>query len=147
MFHAHNWSWRSGWSGGSPERLVELVVRWLILSLAVWVAASLVSGIRLAGWQSTLAIALILGLLNLYVRPLLVALSLPITVLTLGLFLIVINAGLLYFASWLVERTGHVNFRVDGFGAALLGALVISAVSFLAGIFINPRAVARTLNR
>ncbi len=141
----HDWSRRSGRRPSPFERIVELVIRWLVLALAVWAAAEVVKGIHLEGWKSTLAVALILGFLNLYLRPLLVKLSLPMTVLTLGLFLVVINAGLLDLASWLAGKIGNIRFHVDDFGAALLGALVISVVSFLAGMFISPRNIARDL--
>ncbi len=126
-------------------RVVELVIRWLILAFAVWLAAKVVPGIHLVGLKSTLAVALVLGLLNLYVRPVLVRLSLPITILTLGIFLVIINAGLLYLASWVADHISGISFHVDSFWAAILGAIVISLVSFVVGMFINPRAIARGL--
>src|SRR5439155_15113333 len=66
--YVQDWHWQSGWGPNRSERLVELAIRWLILAFAVWVAAKLVGGIHLSGWQSSLAVALILGLLNLYLR-------------------------------------------------------------------------------
>ena len=130
----------------SSMRAMTLVIRWLILAAAVWVASLLVSGIRLEGWESTLLVAAVLGLLNLYVKPVLVLLSLPVTILTLGLFLIVINAVLLGVTDWLVNQFGGIEFDVAGIGAALLGALVISLVSTVLGLFINPERVARSLH-
>lgn len=127
------------------QRVLELMIRWLLLAFAVWVAAELVSGIHLAGWRSSLGVALILGLLNLYLRPALVLLALPLTILTLGFFLVVINALLLLLASWLASEIGGINFHVDGFGAALLGAIVISLVSFVMGRFVKPRDIAQNL--
>jgi putative membrane protein len=70
---------------------------------------------------------------------------LPITILTLGIFLINVNAGLLYLASWLAAEIGRVDFKVDSFGAAILGAIIISIVSFVAGIFIRPGNIARKI--
>jgi putative membrane protein len=129
----------------STERAVSLVIRWLLLSFAVWVAAELVEGIRYDGWDSILVVALILGLLNLYVRPLLSLFALPLTILTLGLFLLVLNAALLGLASWIAGWFEGIEFHVDDFWAALLGAIVISLVGMLIGWFIKPESVARGL--
>jgi putative membrane protein len=127
-------------------RLMVLVLRWLILAVAVWVAAELVGGIHLEGWESTLIVAAVLGLLNLYVKPVLVLLSFPVTLLTLGLFLVVINALLLGLTHWLVNQFGGIEFSIDSVGAALLGAVIISIVSTLIGLFINPERLARSLH-
>ncbi len=128
-------------------RLIAFVVRWLILSAAVWVAAYWVPGLHLEDWQSTLAVALALGILNVFVKPVLVVLSLPITVLSLGLFLIVINTGLLLLAGWLVDTFTSYRFVIDGFWSAVLGALVISVVSFVISRFIRPEAIARDITK
>jgi putative membrane protein len=126
---------------------VALVIRWLMLALAVWVAAALVSGIYLEGWVSTLIVAAILGLLNLYLRPILFLLSLPVTVVTFGLFIVVVNALLLLLSDLLADIFDGINFEVDGLVAALLGALIISLVSFVMGWFIDPDRIARQLTR
>jgi putative membrane protein len=123
-------------------RLISLLIRWLMLSVAVWVAAELVGGIQLEGWESTLAVAAILGLLNLYVRPVLVLLSLPLTIITLGLFLVVINAILLGLTDLIANIFDSIHFNIDGVGSALLGALIISLVSVVLGWFINPDRIA-----
>ena len=85
-------------SAGHPvsgtARLVAFVVRWLINAVAVWLAAELVDGIHLDGWQTTLTVALFLGILNQFVKPFLVFIGLPFIVLTLGLFLVLINTAL-----------------------------------------------------
>jgi putative membrane protein len=125
------------------EKLVAFVVRWAILAAAVWVAARLVDGIHLEGWESTLAVALILGLLNAIVRPILFWISLPLTVLTLGLFLLVLNAAMLGLAAWIAGKFDRVQFAIDGFWDALLGALIITVVSWLIGLFVDPKRVAR----
>ena len=130
----------------SAERLLSLALRWLLLSFAVWVAAELIDGIRYDGWQSILVVSLVLGLLNLYVRPLLTLLTLPLTILTLGLFLLVLNAAFLGLASW-IARELSVDFHVDDFWAALLGAVVISIVGMLVSLFVNPDRIARSLTR
>ena len=125
-----------------PSGIVSLIIRWLMLSFAVWVAAEIVPGIHLEGLSSTLIVAAILGLLNLYLRPILFMLSLPVTIVTFGLFVIVVNALLLGLTDWLVNIFGSVRFDVEGLGSALLGALIISIVSMLLGSFIKPERIA-----
>lgn len=123
-----------------------LGVRWLILAAAVWVAAEIVGGIYLDGWGSTLIVALILGLLNLYLRPVLFWLSLPLTIVTFGLFLVVLNAILLLLADWVANIDKDIRFDVDGLGAAILGAIIISFVSFVINIFVHPEDIARGIS-
>jgi len=125
-----------------PTGLVSLVIRWLMLSFAVWVAAELIPGIHLEGLGSTLTVAAILGLLNLYLRPILFVLSLPVTVVTFGLFVVVVNALLLGLTDWVANIFGGVRFDVDGVGSALLGSIVISVVSLLLGSLIRPEQIA-----
>ena len=100
---------------------------WAINAVAVLVAAHLVRGIQYDSVIGLLIAAFILGILNVFLRPMLLLFSLPLLLVTLGLFTLVINALLLYFVGWLVE-----SFHVDSFGAAFWGALVISLVSFFA---------------
>jgi putative membrane protein len=90
-------------------------------------------------WGTLLIVALIFGLVNAVIRPLLILLSLPLEILTLGLFIFVINAFMLLLTSWIAQAIG-LGFRVDKFFAALLGALIISVVSFILS-----RAVTRNL--
>lgn len=106
----------------------RFLIRWAVYAVAVLVATQVVPGIECRSWTGLLAATLILGLLNAFVRPLLLLLSLPLVVVTLGLFLWVINAALLYFVGWLVKP-----FHVSGFLSALGGAAVISVVATLLG--------------
>lgn len=99
-----------------------------MLALAVWIAAAIVPGIRYDDAQSLLVAALVLSVLNTFVKPALNVLSLPFIVLTLGLFLLVVNALVLMATAWLVP-----GFHVAGFWPAVGGSLVISIVSFLLG--------------
>jgi putative membrane protein len=138
-FRSFSYSWR-GWGeprgfGGSD--LPALIIRWLMLAFSVWVAAEVVAGIHLEGLASILAVAAILGLLNLYLRPVLFLFSLPFTVVTLGLFVVVINAALLGLTDW-VGGFFDLRFAVDSVGAALLGALVISLVNLMLSVFLRP---------
>lgn len=102
-----------------------MVVRWLINAVALYVTALLVPGITLRGIVPTLVAAAVLGIVNALIRPLLLVLTLPINVLTLGLFTLVINAVLLLLTAALVP-----GFTVRGFWAALLGTIVLSLISF-----------------
>jgi len=111
-----------------------IVFRWLVLTLAVLVAAYLIPGIAVRGFFSALLAAAMLGILNAFFRPILIILTLPINILTLGLFTFVINAVLLMMASGVIG-----GFLVQGFWPALFGSLVISAISWLLSSFINER--------
>jgi putative membrane protein len=110
------------------------LAHFVITAFALWAATQLVSGIAVRGMPSLLLAALIFGLVNAVVRPVLVVLSLPLTILTLGLFLLVINAAMLGLTAALLP-----GFRVEGFGPALLGSVVVSLVSWAAArIFSGP---------
>ncbi len=105
---------------------MQLLLRWLLNALALMFVAYVVPGIHVAGVYAALIAALVLGIVNALVRPLLILLTLPITLVTLGLFTFVINALLLLFVSSVVK-----GFSIDGFVPALLGALVLWAMSWL----------------
>ncbi len=102
---------------------------WAINTLAVLVAVYVVPGIRFTdnSLLTPLITSLVLGILNAFIRPVLMMLALPLLILTLGLFTLVINALLLYFVSFLLAQ----HFQIDSFGSAFLGALVISIVSWV----------------
>ncbi len=100
---------------------------WAINTLAVLVAVYLVPGIRFEKGLDVLVAALVLGILNAVLRPILMFLALPLLIFTLGLFTLVINAGLLYFVGFLLKP----HFYVETFGSAFWGALIISVVSLI----------------
>ncbi len=133
------------WAAMDNQRLLSLAIRWPLLAIAVWVAAEIVGGIYLRGWESALIVAAMLGLLNIYVRPALTMLTLPLTFFTLGLFLIVINAILLGLTSLVAGWFGFIHFEVNSFGAALLGAIIISLVNMMIAVFVRPDSIAREL--
>jgi len=111
------------------------LLRLLINAAALWVAILLVDGIEHRGsWWSLLFVALVFGLLNASIRPLLKLLSLPIIILTLGLFIFVINALMLLLTGW-VSGQLNLGFYVNGFWDAFFGGLIISVVSFLLSLF------------
>jgi len=116
-----------------------ILLRLVINAVAQLLAAWIVPGIHLAAagphpsrhdWVALLIVALIFGVVNAVIRPILIILSLPLEVLTLGLFTFVINAFMLLLTSWIAQGLG-LGFRVDGFLSALLGSLIISVVSFV----------------
>ena len=100
---------------------MKIIVRWLLLAAALLLVAQLYPGVQVTGFSAALIAALVLGLFNALLRPLLVLLTLPVTLLTLGLFLFVINALMFYWAASLLD-----GFSVRGFGAALVGSLIYS---------------------
>jgi putative membrane protein len=118
---------------------MKLLLRWLVVSFALFVAARVVPGIYVApnSWTLFAIMAVILGLVNAIVRPVLRFLSCPLILLTLGLFLLVINGITLWLASWIAVQLLHVGFYVRGFWPAFWGALVVSIVSFFVNLLIR----------
>ena len=120
--------------------MIKFFIRWAINTVALYVAVQIVPGITLGGdWMSLLWVALIFGLLNALLRPLLMLLTCPLIILTLGLFTILINTGLLLLTCTVGQSLG-LDFTVDGFWPALLGSLVISIVSVVLSIFLRDEA-------
>jgi putative membrane protein len=113
---------------------VGFILRVLVNAATIGLAAAFVPGIHLAGAGAALVAGLVLGLVNALVRPVLVILTLPLTLITLGLFLLVLNGICLALTAWLVP-----GFDVDGFLPAFLGALVISVVSWILTAFVSDR--------
>ena len=105
---------------------MNIIIHWLIATVAIIVSAFIIPGVHVEGFLSALAAAVVLGFLNTFIKPLLILLTLPITVLTLGLFTFVINAALIMLASFLVP-----GFRVDGFLWAVLFSIVLSLVNIV----------------
>lgn len=112
--------------------LRHLVVRWVVSAFALWVTCLLIPGIEVTGIGVTFLAAAVLGVLNALLRPLLLLLTLPITVVTLGLFAIVINAAMLRLTAGLVD-----GFVVEGFFPAFFGAIVLSVVSVMTNLFVT----------
>ena len=114
--------------------MAGIILRTLIIGLGIWLATYLVPGVSATSTGALIWAAIALGLINAFVRPVLVLLTLPFTILTLGLFLLVLNAGMLNLAGWFVD-----GFEVVGFWDAVFGAIVVSLVSALCSQFIGPR--------
>ena len=113
---------------------MKLIINWLINAAALYVAAQLIAGVEVAGTQALLLAALVIGLVNAIVRPILRFITFPITVITLGLFYFVLNGLMLYLAAALTP-----GFELSGLGAAILGALVMSIVATFLHLFIKPK--------
>jgi putative membrane protein len=101
---------------------MKLIIKWLLSASALLAVAQIYSGVEVTGFAAALVAAFVIGLFNIFLRPIMIVLTLPVTLLTLGLFLFVINALLFWAAASMLE-----GFHVQGFAAALLGSLIYSA--------------------
>lgn len=113
--------------------MIELLLRLIINAVALFAVVRLVPGISVAGTGNLVISSLILGLLNAVLRPIISFFSLPVTILTLGLFTFVVNGIVFAIAAWVVP-----GFSVAGFGSAMLGALLFSIISFVLSLIIRP---------
>ncbi|MGO8753747.1 MAG: phage holin family protein [Gallionellaceae bacterium] len=118
---------------------MRLILIWCCNALALLAVAYLLPGVRVDGIESALIAALVLGLINTLIRPLLILFTLPVTVLTLGLFILVINGLLFWFAGSVLR-----GFHVSGFWAGLMGALLYSILSALFSLLIPRRSLRQT---
>jgi putative membrane protein len=119
----------AAWRGGEIGAILvpmKLLFKWLLSAAALLLVAHLYSGVQVQSFSTALIAALVIGLLNTVLRPVLVVLTLPVTVLTLGLFLFVVNALMFWSASGLLA-----GFHVTGFAAALIGSLLYSALGIV----------------
>lgn len=114
--------------------MTGFLLRLLVVALGLWLASVWVPGIQVHGAWTLLGAALLLGIVNAVVRPLLVILTFPFTIVTLGLFLLVVNAAMLGLVAWLFD-----DFTIAGFWPALFGAIVVGVTGWLASYFIGPR--------
>lgn len=110
--------------------MTAFLIRWFVTTVAVFVAEKIVPGIHCDSLNTLLGASLLLGIINAFVRPVLLLLSLPFIIVTMGLFIFVVNALLLMFVSWLLPA-----FHVEGFWSAFFGAIIISLVNWLLSSF------------
>jgi putative membrane protein len=108
--------------------MLDFALRTIVAAIALWVAVAIVPGLQARDAQALAIAAILLGIVNATVRPVALLLSIPVTILTLGLFVLVVNAAMLGLVAWLVP-----GFAVAGFWSALLGAAVVSIVSAAVG--------------
>lgn len=102
------------------------IVKLLLTALAAFLAAKLTPGVNITSYWTAILLAIVLGLLDVFVKPILQFISIPVTILTLGLFLLVINALIIMLASWLIE-----SFHVSGFWTAMLYSIIFSVISWI----------------
>jgi putative membrane protein len=121
-------------------KLIGFWARLLVTSVGLLIASKLVSGIEVSGLPPLLFSALVLGGLNAVVRPVLVFLTIPFTLITLGLFLFVVNAAMLGLTAWLVP-----GLHVAGFWPALFGSIIVSITGMLASWYIGPKGTVEVL--
>lgn len=122
---------------------MRFAIRVLVNAVAIWLATVLLSGLEVVGGDSAstrllvfLGVAAVFGVVNAVVKPIVALLSLPLYILTLGLFTLVVNALMLMLTGWLSEQTDY-GLRVDSFGTAVVGALIISVVSFMLSLAVG----------
>lgn len=108
--------------------MLSILVTWLLQACALLAVAGIYSGVQVKSYGSALVAAAVIGLLNTFVKPILTLLTLPVTIITVGLFLFVLNALMFYWAASLIK-----GFSVNGFGAALLGSLIYSVLGLIIG--------------
>lgn len=121
---------------------MNFILRWIITAIAVACAVWIVPGVGVVGmqaWVGIIIVALVLSLINMSIKPILQILSIPITILTLGLFYIVVNTVLLFLAAWLSNALFGVGFIIEGFGSGFLAAIVISIISYIVNGIIGPQ--------
>lgn len=104
--------------------MISLIARWILNGLALYIVANILPGIHLSDFGSALVAVLVIGLVNALIKPILFLLTLPVTVLTLGLFTFILNALMLMLASSITP-----GFKIDGFGTALIGSILLSLVT------------------
>lgn len=105
---------------------MNLIIKWVVNALALFIVANILPGIKLENFSSGMVAVLMIGLLNVFVKPILLLFTLPINLVTLGLFTFVINAVVLLLAAAITP-----GFKIDGFGTALLGSILLTVVSTL----------------
>jgi putative membrane protein len=111
-----------------------LIIKWLVMTASVMIAAYLIPGVRVSSFFSALCIALVLGIINVLLRPFLILVTLPINILTLGLFTFVINGLMILLASSMIK-----GFQVNGFWVAVLFSIALSIVNFLLSLLTGTR--------
>lgn len=120
---------------------MSFLIRWLVTAIAAGVAVWIVPGVAIIGsaqtWVGVIIFALILSLVNVAIKPIAQVLSLPLTVLTLGIFYIVVNTLMIYLAAWLSDSIFAIGFHIQSFGSAFLASIIISIVSALVNALIG----------
>jgi putative membrane protein len=122
--------------------MLSFFLTWIVAAVSLVITAYIVPGITVASFPAAMVAAVFIGLVNAVVRPIITLLTLPLSILTLGLFLFVVNAISLSLASWLAGAF-DIGFKVSGFWPALFGSIVLSFVSGLIGRFVNANTLSQ----
>ena len=117
--------------------MVKFILRALVVAVGFWVAAHFVPGVHIHGWKTLLAASVLLGIANGLVRPIVTLLTLPITILTLGLFLLVVNGLMVLLVGWLLHQFHDYSYQINGLVPAVLTTIVIWVVSLVGHMFIG----------
>ncbi|HZZ87130.1 MAG TPA: phage holin family protein [Caulobacteraceae bacterium] len=117
--------------------MVRFLLRGLVAALGFWVASHLVPGVHVGGWKTLIIAGLLLGVANALVRPILTFLTFPLTILTLGLFLLVVNGLMILLVQWVLHRFHNSSFEIHGLVPAIFTTIVIFFVSLAANMFIG----------
>ena len=118
--------------------MLSFLIKWVVNIIALFVVIHTVAGVSASNWQAMIVAALIIGLLNAFLRPVLILLTLPFTIASLGLFTLIINAFMFYLASKFV-----IGFNVAGFWSAFWAALLFSILSFILSLVFTPKISVR----
>jgi putative membrane protein len=119
--------------------MVKFILRCLVVAVGFWVAAQLLRGhgVYIQGWKTLLAASVLLGIVNGLVRPIVTLLTLPITILTLGLFLLVVNGLMVLLVGWLLHQFHDYHYRIDGLMPAIFTTVIIWLVSLVGNMVIG----------
>ena len=117
--------------------MVRFLLRGLVAALGFWVASHLVPGVHVSGWKTLIIAGLLLGVANALVRPILTFLTFPLTIVTLGLFLLVVNGLMILLVGWVLHRFHNYSYEIHGLVPAILTTIVIFFVSLAANMFIG----------
>ena len=117
--------------------MVRFLLRGLVAALGFWIASHLVPGVHVTGWKTLVIAGLLLGLANALVRPILTFLTLPLTIVTLGLFLLVVNGLMVLLVGWVLHQFHDTSYQVHGLVPAILTTIIIWVVSLVGHMFIG----------
>jgi putative membrane protein len=132
--------WLARSASRKDDAMAGFLIRVLVVAAGLWVASKIIPGVEITDGWSLLWAALVLGIINAIVRPVVIIMTLPLTILTLGLFLLIINAAMLSLAAWLLD-----GMTVAGFWSAFFGAIVVSIVAWLVTWFIGGHGRVETI--
>ena len=118
--------------------MTGFILRAVIAAFGLWLAEELIDGVSVDAASTLLLAGLLLGVVNAFIRPIAIVLTFPITLVTLGLFLLVVNSGMLALVAWMLP-----GFAIAGFGSALLAALVVGLTGWVGSWFIGPKGLER----